>query len=194
MTTSQQQELGNTLWGIANNLRGAMMADDFRDYMLSFLFWKYLSDSYVNAAKKELGQDYPNLSKDDTLGAITPLQIWYDNNPKDVFLFEKQMKRKVHYVIEPKYLWNNIVELARIQSKELLQTLEDGFKYIENDSFDSSFKGLFSEINLSSEKLGKNYTERNDLLTKVITTIANGLKEFSADNDSLGDAYEYLIG
>lgn len=196
MTTSQQQELGKTLWNIANNLRGAMMADDFRDYMLSFLFWKYLSDSYVSAAKKELGQDYPETPEDDmeTLGATTPLQIWYNENPNDTLLFERQMKRKVHYVIEPKYLWDNIVELARIQSNELLQTLEEGFKYIENDSFDSSFKGLFSEINLSSEKLGKNYTERNDLLTKVITTIANGLKEFSADNDSLGDAYEYLIG
>jgi type I restriction enzyme M protein len=194
MTTSQQQELGKTLWGIANNLRGAMMADDFRDYMLSFLFWKYLSDSYVNAAKKELGQDYPDSPQDNTLGSIIPLQKWYDDNPKDIILFEKQMKRKVHYVVEPKYLWDNIVELSRIQSTELLQTLEEGFKYIENDSFDSSFKGLFSEINLSSEKLGKNYTERNELLTKVITTIANGLKEFSADNDSLGDAYEYLIG
>ena len=196
MTQNQQQELGKTLWGIANNLRGAMMADDFRDYMLSFLFWKYLSDSYVNAAKKELGPDYPETPKDvlDTLGVSTPLQIWYNENPNDVLLFERQMKRKTHYIIEPQYLWDNIVELARTQSDELLLTLEAGFKYIENDSFDSSFKGLFSEINLSSEKLGKNYTERNDLLTKVITTIANGLKEFSADNDSLGDAYEYLIG
>ena len=196
MTTSQQQELGKTLWGIANNLRGAMMADDFRDYMLSFLFWKYLSDSYINAAKNELGSDYPETPQDvmDTLGVTTPLQIWYDENPNDTLLFERQMKRKIHYVIEPQYLWDNIVELARVQSNELLRTLEQGFKYIENDSFDSSFKGLFSEINLSSEKLGKNYTERNALLTKVITTIANGLKEFSADNDSLGDAYEYLIG
>ena len=196
MNTGKQQELGKMLWTIANTLRGAMMADDFRDYMLSFLFWKYLSDSYINAAKKELGPDYPEMPKDvmETLGVTTPLQIWYNENPNDTLLFERQMKRKVHYVIEPKYLWDNIVELARIQSNELLQTLEEGFKYIENDSFDSSFKGLFSEINLSSEKLGKNYTERNDLLTKVITTIANGLKEFSADNDSLGDAYEYLIG
>ena len=183
MTQNQQQELGKTLWGIANNLRGAMMADDFRDYMLSFLFWKYLSDSYVNAAKKVLGPDYPETPKDvlDTLGVSTPLQIWYNENPNDVLLFERQMKRKTHYIIEPQYLWDNIVELARTQSAELLLTLEAGFKYIENDSFDSSFKGLFSEINLSSEKLGKNYTERNELLTKVITTIANGLKEFSAD-------------
>ena len=196
MTTSQQQELGKTLWGIANNLRGAMMADDFRDYMLSFLFWKYLSDNYVLAAKKELGTDYPDTPKDimETLGVTTPLQIWYNENPNDTLLFERQMRRKIHYVIEPQFLWDNIVELARTQSNELLYTLQDGFKYIEDKSFESSFKGLFSEINLSSEKLGKNYTERNMLLTKVIKTIADGLKDFSSDNDSLGDAYEYLIG
>lgn len=180
---ADQQKLGKTLWSIANNLRGAMMADDFRDYMLSFLFWKYLSDNYIEAAKKELGADFK-----------TSLQQWYRENHKDTLLFERQMKRKVHYVIEPQFLWDNITELARTQSDELLKTLEDGFKYIENDSFDSSFKGLFSEINLNSEKLGKNYSERNKLLTKVIATIADGLKEFSTDNDSLGDAYEYLIG
>lgn len=196
MITNSQQELGKTLWGIANNLRGAMMADDFRDYMLSFLFWKYLSDNYVLAAKKELGADYPDTPKDimETLGVTTPLQIWYNENPNDTLLFERQMRRKIHYVIEPQFLWDNIVELARIQSNELLYTLQDGFKYIEDKSFESSFKGLFSEINLSSEKLGKNYTERNTLLTKVIKTIADGLKDFSSDNDSLGDAYEYLIG
>lgn len=196
MIQNKQQELGKTLWGIANNLRGAMMADDFRDYMLSFLFWKYLSDNYVIAAKKELGSDYPNTPTDimERLGYTTSLQEWYEENPNDTLLFERQMRRKIHYVIEPQYLWDNIVELARVQSDELLKTLEKGFEYIENDSFESSFKGLFSEINLNSEKLGKKYLERNELLTKVITTIANGLKEFSADNDSLGDAYEYLIG
>ena len=196
MIANSQQELGKTLWGIANNLRGAMMADDFRDYMLSFLFWKYLSDNYVLAAKKELGSDYPDTPKDlmETLGVTTPLQIWYNENPNDTLLFERQMRRKIHYVIEPQFLWDNIVELAKTQSNELLYTLQDGFKYIEDKSFESSFKGLFSEINLSSEKLGKNYTERNTLLTKVIKTIADGLKDFSSDNDSLGDAYEYLIG
>lgn len=134
MITNTQQKLGKTLWAIANNLRGIMMADDFRDYMLSFLFWKYLSDNYINAAKKELGTDYPETPKDimDTLGVTTPLQIWYNENPNDTLLFERQMKRKAHYVIEPQYLWDNIVELARTQSDELLLTLEEGFKYIEN--------------------------------------------------------------
>ena len=196
MTQNIQQELGKTLWGIANNLRGAMMADDFRDYMLSFLFWKYLSDNYIKSAQKELGADYPETPADvmQKLKVRTALQIWYNENADDVELFERQMRRKIHYVIEPQYLWDNIVELARTQSDNLLQTLQDGFKYIENESFESSFKGLFSEINLNSEKLGKSYTERNKLLAKVIQTIAEGLNNSGAEGDSLGDAYEYLIG
>lgn len=192
-TDNIQQELGKTLWNIANNLRGAMMADDFRDYMLSFLFWKYLSDNYLVVAKKELGPDYIEQEDKDDTRKMSPLQLWYKNNPDDALLFERQMRRKIHYVIEPEYLWDNIAELARVQSDELLSTLEKGFKYIEEQSFGSSFKGLFSEINLNSEKLGKTYSERNTLLTKVISTIAEGLAELSTDSDSLGDAYEYLI-
>src|SRR6266478_4324849 len=69
-----------------------------------------------------------------------------------------------------------------------------GFKYIENESFQSTFQGLFSEINLSSEKLGKNYTERNAKLCIIIQKIAEGLAEFSTDTDTLGVAYEYLLG
>lgn len=197
MATNNQQKLGKTLWDIANNLRGAMMADDFRDYMLSFLFWKYLSENYLKSAKKELGSDYPeNISEDEMkrLGAKTYLQVWYHDNERDVELFEEQMRRKIHYVIKPEYLWDNIVDLAKTDSTELLNTIEKGFKYIEEESFESSLKGLFSEINLNSEKLGRGYSERNALLCKVIRTISNGLADLSAENDDLGDAYEYLIG
>ena len=52
--TDDQKQLGKTLWNIADQLRGAMNADDFRDYMLSFLFLRYLSDNYETAAKKGL--------------------------------------------------------------------------------------------------------------------------------------------
>lgn len=196
MTAIEQQKLGKILWGIADKLRGAMNADDFRDYMLSFLFLRYLSDNYEDAVKKELGSDYPETSKDimHKLNANTPLQVWYYENPDDIEEFEMQMRRKIHYIIKPKYLWKNIYELARTQSNELLETLQDGFKHIETESFESTFQGLFSEINLSSEKLGKNYTERNEKLCEIIKKIAEGIAKFSNDSDTLGDAYEYLIG
>lgn len=191
MTQKDQQQLGKTLWNIADDLRGAMNADDFRDYMLSFLFLRYLSYNYEEAAKKELGRDYPDLPATDKK---TPLSVWYSSNKDEVVAFEQQMRRKVHYVIEPDHLWSNISELARTQNPELLVTLESGFRYIENESFESAFQGLFSEINLNSEKLGKTSAERNKKLCTIIQKIAEGIAEFSADSDTLGDAYEYLIG
>lgn len=253
MNDSQQKQLGAVLWGIADKLRGAMNADDFRDYMLSFLFLRYLSDNYEKAAKKELGSDYTDCEKEieniDNSGSqdmviarskirivdyfealnvnklpikenetdkevikkvrqilvekyekllesrkLTPLSIWYVRNLDQVATFEKQMRRKVHYVIEPNYLWSNIYELARTQSKQLLKTLQDGFKFIENESFDSTFRGLFSEVNLDSDKLGKTYSSRNTTLCSIIAAIADGLSEFTNEIDLLGNAYEYLIG
>jgi type I restriction enzyme M protein len=191
MTNKEQQQLGKTLWDIADNLRGAMNADDFRDYMLSFLFLRYLSYNYEESAKKELGSDFPKLEDNDSR---TPLGVWYAANEADVVEFEKQMRRKIHYVIEPHHLWSNITELARTQNGDLLHTLESGFRYIENESFESAFQGLFSEINLNSEKLGKTSTERNKKLCTIIQKIAEGIADFSSDSDTLGDAYEYLIG
>lgn len=232
MNDQIQKQLGKTLWNIADTLRGAMNADDFRDYMLSFLFLRYLSDNYEAAAKRELGSDYPSdadvAAERDRFAArraeaaqkvskawkkarsfddisfeprdagppeiTTPLQLWYFHNPEDTAEFEKQMRRKVHYVIQPEHLWTSIAHMARTQSNELLTTLQAGFKYIENESFQSTFGGLFSEINLASEKLGRTYTDRNTKLCTIITEIANGLADFSSDVDALGDAYEYLIG
>ena len=191
MTDQDQKQLGKTLWAIADQLRGAMNADDFRDYMLAFLFLRYLSDNYEQAAKKELGRDCPD---DIGNGGRSSLSVWYERNPDDVSAFEEQMRLKAHYVIRPGHLWASIAHMARIQDSDLLDTLQAGFTYIENESFQSTFSGLFSEINLGSDKLGKTYADRNAKLCTIITRIAGGLAEFSTDSDILGDAYEYLIG
>ena len=193
MTDDDQKQLGKTLWAIADQLRGSMNADDFRDYMLSFLFLRYLSDNYEAAAKKELGADYPD-PKTIGNGGKTPLSVWYAANPDDIAAFEQQMRRKAHYVIQPRYLWGNIVHLAKTQDRDLLDTLQKGFKHIEEDSFESEFQGLFSEINLTSDKLGRKYEDRNAKLCSIISELARGMALFSTEADTLGDAYEYLIG
>src|SRR5690625_1186371 len=198
MTHQDKQQLGKILWDIADQLRGSMNADDFRDYMLALLFLRYLSDNYEAAAQKLLGSDYPDeielTDANDATARPAPLAIWYENNAADAAEFERQMRRRVHYVIQPAYLWSNIAELARTQNAELLSTLQEGLKFIENESFENTFRGLFSEINLASDKLGRNYAARNTKMCGIITAIANGLREFSTDADTLGDAYEYLIG
>ena len=194
MTENSQMQLGKTLWAIADQLRGAMNADDFRDYMLAFLFLRYLSDNYEQAAKKELGRDYPDPNAIGN-GGRSSLSVWYEQNPGDVSAFEKQMRRKAHYVICPEHLWASIAHMARTQDDKLLNTLQGGFKYIEDESFQSTFSGLFlgdqSRLRQTRQDLRETGTSK---LCTIITKIAEGLAEFSADSDTLGDAYEYLIG
>ena len=195
MTKTEQQQLGKTLWNIADSLRGAMNADDFRDYMLSFLFLRYLSSNYERGVKDALGEEYPNPSAEalKNEGVNTALQLWYKQNPEMIAELEDEMRQTVYYVIKPAYLWENITELARTQSIELLSTLKAAFRHIEEESFKNAFQGLFSEINLDSEKLGRSYADRNAKLCTIITKIAEGIAELSTAADALGDAYEYLI-
>ena len=89
-------------------------------------------------------------------------------------------------------LQNNILytKLLLNQAKCIPGKTKVGVLYIENESFASTFQGLFLEINLDSEKLGKSYSARNVKLCTIISKIAEGIAGFSASNDVLGDAYE----
>lgn len=185
MNKQEKEQLFRALWSVADVLRGAMTADNFRDYMLSLLFYRYISAQYESAARRELGSDLP---------ADKSLCDWYEENPSDVKEFEEMMLESTHYVIYPKYLWSSIYELARTQDSELLTELSDSFSYIEEESFKGAFRGLFSEINLRSEKLGKDYSARNKMMSDIICKLEEKLVEFDQKGDILGDAYEYLIG
>ena len=192
MTKEGNKNLGKTLWYFADQLRGAMYVNDFRDYMLAFLFVYYLSGNYERAAMEVLGANYPDPNDTDN-GRRSSLSVWYENNEDKISDFENKMRLKTHYCIKPEHLWVRLAHKARVKNEDLLNSLQDGFKYIENKSFQSTFSGLFSEINLSSEKLGKNYSERNATLCKIIATLDKVLLKFSISNEELGDAYEYLI-
>src|SRR5690625_8015061 len=96
MTKEELNQLGKTLWAIADELRGAMNADEFRDYMLSVLFLRYLSDNYEEAVERELGPDYPGLDKEDR---SAPLAAWYEHNAEDGAIFEKQLRPHTHSII-----------------------------------------------------------------------------------------------
>ena len=201
LTKQEKEQLFRALWSVADVLRGAMTADNFRDYMLSLLFYRYISKHYEKAARRELRDDLPeNMS----------LLDWYKANEADVQEFEDMMRKSTHYVIKPQFLWSAIHELTAITNdkgskgqdddsiadkrSEVLTKLKESFRHIEEDSFKGAFKGLFSEINLDSEKLGKDYTARNKMVCNIISTLEEKLAEFDQKGDILGDAYEYLIG
>ena len=185
MNKQEKEQLFRALWSVADQLRGAMNADEFRDYMLSLLFYRYISAHYEDAVRTELGSDLPTDKS---------LCDWYVENEADVREFEDMMLKGIHYTIKPEYLWSNVYELARKQDTDLLKKLKETFKHIEEESFRGTFKGLFSEINLDSEKLGKDYTSRNKMMCNIISKLEEKLAEFDDKSDVLGDAYEYLIG
>lgn len=185
LTKQDKEQLYKALWSVADEMRGAMTADNFRDYMLSLLFYRYISAYYEAAARRELGSDLP---------ADKSLLSWYNENESDIKEFEDMMLKGTHYVIQPRYLWSAIYELARTQDDNLLSKLRDSFRHIEEESFKGALKGLFSEINLDSEKLGKDYSSRNKMMCKIISTLEEKLVAFDKESDILGDAYEYLIG
>jgi len=185
MTKQEKEQLFNSLWEVADLLRGSMNADEFRDYMLSLLFFRYISAQYEQQAHIELGSDLPE-------GAS--LNRWYQDNQADIADFEDMMRKSKHYIIKPQYLWSTICEMARMQDLETISELKESFKHIEEESFKGSFKGLFSEINLESEKLGKDLTTRNKMICSIITKLEEKLLPLDSESDVLGDAYEFLIG
>lgn len=185
MNQQEKDKLFGALWDIADLLRGAMTADNFRDYMLSLLFYRYISARYEETARRELGDD---------LAADTTLAQWYDANTEDIHEFEDMMLSSTHYIIQPQYLWSNTLALAKTQDSNLLSHLKDCFRHIEEESFKGAFRGLFSEINLDSEKLGRDYATRNKMVCSIISKLEEKLIAFDEEGDILGDAYEYLIG
>lgn len=185
LNKQEKEQLFRALWSVADKLRGSMTAGNFRDYMLSLLFYRYISKRYEEAVRTELGSDLPE---------DMSLLDWYKENEADVQEFEDMMRQSTHYVIKPQFLWSAIYELARTQDMNLLTSLDESFRHIEGESFKGAFRGLFSEINLQSEKLGKNYTARNKMMCNIISTLEEKLAEFDQKGDILGDAYEYLIG
>lgn len=183
MVEQHQQELKKQLWNIANTLRGNMSADDFRDYILGLIFYKYLSDKLHNYCDELLAEDNETfIEADDEL--IVDLRTECIEN--------------LGYFIAPKQLFS--VLASRGEKKEfILHDLERVLVDIEHSatSADSAddFNGLFEELDLNSSKLGNNPDARNNKISQVLFHLGNiDFHLESTEIDILGDAYEYLIG
>ncbi|MBP9759108.1 type I restriction-modification system subunit M [Candidatus Dojkabacteria bacterium] len=189
MSNDQKKQLQTQLWNIANELRGKMDADEFRDYILGFIFYKYLSEKMQIYADEILEADkikYQDVDENTDKGSkiIEAIQqealdgLGYFLKPTDLF----------HYLASNGATNNNLTaELEKILNNIQNSTLGQDS---END-----FDSLFSELDLNSQKLGKTVSERSSLISKVITHLDKiDFKLEDSKVDILGDAYEYLIG
>ncbi|MEG2272853.1 MAG: type I restriction-modification system subunit M [Acinetobacter sp.] len=191
MTHVQLQQLQKQLWNIANTLRGTMGADEFRDYILGFIFYKYLSEKAVNygdALLKNEEVDFTYNELDESNAEHKPY----------IEVIKKNSISEVGYALTPKQLFHSLAQRGR-QGEFILDDLTATLKSIEQstlgtDSADD-FANLFEDMDLNSTKLGNNASDRNELVAKVLSHLDD--IDFDISNteaDVLGDAYEYLIG
>jgi len=182
--TQQKSQLHKTLWDIANTLRGNMGADEFRDYILGFIFYKYLSEKtlvYANSLLLSEGKDYKSLNS--------------DLNDPYIKAIKTEALSSLGYFLLPDQLFSSVVEQIKSRDAFIIDKLPEIFNSIEQStSSEEDFGGLFEEIDLTSSKLGKLPENRNKLISKVMVHLSD--IDFELENseiDILGDAYEYLI-
>lgn len=179
---NQKRELHTKLWKMANSLRGNMDANEFKDYILGLIFYRYVCEHEEGEFKDKLHVSVEDL---------------YKKNPsqcKEIAV----LNLGLGYFIEPQYLFRKLVDDINEGEFEL-ETLSNAFK-----SYSDSTKGqeseeqlskLFNDVNLTSDKLGSTYKEKGELIGKLITAIDEiDFNFMDSKIDLLGDAYEYLIG
>ncbi len=187
MSEELQQKLRNQLWAVANTLRGNMSASDFMYFTLGFIFYKYLSEKIELFVNGELEQD-----------GISFSELWQSDDAQFKYDIREDCVNELGYFIEPQYLYSTII--AKIAKKEnILSDLERSLKKIEDSTTgqdsEEDFGGLFSDIDLTSPKLGKTVEDKNRLVSDVLVAL-NGINfglQQAHDIDILGDAYEYMI-
>lgn len=190
MSEDQKKLLETQLWNIANELRGKMDADEFRDYILGFIFYKYLSEKQYLYANQLLEtediKDYLSVTNTDDLEAI-----------RDESLI------KLGYFLNPKELFSAIAKRGNAntetESNFILEDLESILNSIEQSTMgtesEDDFNQLFEDLDLNSTKLGRSAEARNSLIAKVLSHLDKiDFALGDIDADVLGDAYEYLIG
>ena len=184
---TQQAELHSQLWSIANDLRGNMDANEFKNYILGLIFYRYLSENLTYYANEVL-------LKSDKLNYE---EAWkneeYQEELKQALIHDSNMG----YFISPEYLWDTMIQLI-LNGKFDITVLNKAINTISDSTFgnesEDDFANLFDDMDLNSSRLGKGEAQRTKLISDVMLKINDiDFKHSEAEIDVLGDAYEYLI-
>jgi len=190
MSEDQKKQLETQVWNIANELRGKMDADEFRDYILGFIFYKYLSEKQLIYANELLK----------TEGNLNYLQV---KDQEYLDAIKEESIQKLGYYLKPEELFSAVAKRGSGKSESsdnfILDDLESILNSIEQTTMgtdsEDDFNKLFEDLDLTSTKLGRSVEARNSLIAKVLVHLDKiDFKLEDADSDVLGDAYEYLIG
>lgn len=182
----EQEKLHQKLWNIADELRGSMSADEFKNYILGFIFFKFLSEKIMAVLDAELANDN-----------ITFVEAYNSGDEELQDELRKVSVEKLGYFLEPEYLFSHFADEAS-KGEFILDDLAKALKKIEDSTqgkdSEDDFMGLFDDVDLTSTKLGKTVNAKNTLISKVFKHLVGiDFRVEDSDMDVLGDAYEYLI-
>jgi len=194
MSEDQKRLLEQQLWNIANTLRGKMNADEFRDYILGFIFYKYLSekmDIYANSILKQDKIIFRDIQENTKQGL------------EYIEAIKEEALEKLGYFLKPSELFSEIAKRGNNgkdgENNFILEDLSKILTNIEQSTMgtasEDDFDNLFEDLDLTSTKLGRTESAKNEIISKVLAHLDK--IDFQLENtqvDILGDAYEYLIG
>ena len=193
MSEEHKKQLEQQLWNIANTLRGKMSADEFRDYILGFIFYKYLSetmDAYANSILKEDGITFKSINETTNEGK------------EYIEAIREESLEKLGYFLKPSELFSEVAKRGNSDIEGVSNfIIEDLQKILINIQLstmgtesEDDFDNLFEDMDLNSTKLGKTPTDRNEIIAKVLAHLDKiDFQLEDTEIDVLGDAYEYLI-
>lgn len=194
MSEDQKKQLEQQLWNIANTLRGKMNADEFRDYILGFIFYKYMAEKMEIFANDILKQDKIKFKAINEKNA---------EGKKMIAAIKEEALEKLGYFLKPSELFSEVAKRGNNDKEEANNfILEDLQKILTNIQLstmgtesEEDFDNLFEDMDLNSTKLGKTPEARNVIIAKVLSHLDKiDFKLEDSKVDILGDAYEYLIG
>lgn len=195
MSEEQKRLLEKQLWAVANVLRGKMNADEYKNYILGFIFYKYLSEKLERYVDEKL------LAREDFNFAEIR------ENSKEGKEYVEHIREScidhLGFFLKPSQLFSYLVNKGKgnVKGEEsfILEDLKNILNSIEQTSMgtasEDDFKGLFNDVDLTSSKLGSTEQKKNAVIVEVLAHL-NGIdfKLEDSKSDLLGDAYEYLIG
>ncbi len=183
---SQQAELQKQLWSIANTLRGNMDANDFKNYILGLIFYRYLSENLVNYVENTMLRNTKKY-----------VDMFDDKSRVDEFKGDLIEDENIGYFIEPNYLWSTLIDKIKT-GKFDISMLQKAINSISESTLgnesEDDFENLFEDMDLNNSKLGRGEADRTKLISIIMLKINDiDFHHEDVEIDVLGDAYEYLI-
>ena len=195
MSDEQKRLLEKQLWNVANVLRGKMHADEYKNYILGFIFYKYLSEKLEQYVNDKL------LHREEY--TFTEINEKTKEGKEAVHAVRQACIGHLGFFLKPTELFSYLVKKGQKEieneSDFILEDLKNVLDAIEKTSAgtasEDDFKGLFGDMDLNSTKLGSRENEKNEVVVEVLVILSGiDFRLEDAKSDLLGDAYEYLIG